>query len=159
MSVFNTEFISDILKVIVSQVSQHHVMFVGSVDSWPENLFENNNAAMIFNTEYENEPGEHWVGVYIDGNMRAGYIFDSLPVRPFPQNVLNKLGKICDKVFNVNRERYVLQDPNFPLCGLYCLTFLERYSKNEPLLLCTENRLLNDINVLEHMLPYIVSTF
>ena len=134
-------------------------MFVGSVDSWPENLFENNNAAMIFNTDYKNEPGEHWVGVYIDGNMRTGYIFDSLPVRPFPQNVLNKLGKICDKVFDVNYERYVLQDPNFPLCGLYCLTFLERYSKNEPLLLCVENRLLNDINVLEHMLPYIVSTF
>ena len=35
--------------------------------------------------------------------------------------------------------------------------FLERYSKNQPFLLCPENLLLNDVNVLKHMLPYIVS--
>ena len=157
MSVFNTEFLHKLLVMIVNEVSEPHIVFVGSVDSWPENLFKSKYATMIFNTDYENEVGEHWVAVYIDGKMKSAYIFDSLPVRPFPQNIIKKLSKICNKIYDINPQRYILQRPDFPLCGIYCLVFLERYSKNQPFLLCPENRLLNDVNVLKHMLPYIVS--
>ena len=157
MSVFDTEFLQKILTMIGKEVSEPHVEFVGAVDLWPENLLKGKYAAMIFNTDYENEVGEHWVAVYIDGKMQSAYIFDSLPVRPFPQNILKKLGKICNKIYDINPQRHILQRPDFPLCGLYCLMFLERFSKNLPFLLCSENRLLNDVNVLKHMLPYIVS--
>ena len=159
MSVFNTEFLQKTLTTIVNEVSEPHIVFVGSVDAWPENLFKGRYAAMIFNTDYENEVGEHWVAVYIDGKLQSAYIFDILPVRPFPQNILKKLGKIIIKIYDINPQRYILHRPDFPLCGVYCLTFLERYSKNQPFLLCRDNRLINDINVLKHMLPYIISSF
>ena len=135
MSVFNTEFLHKILTMIVNEVSEPHIVFVGSVDSWPENLFKSKYATMIFNTDYENEVGEHWIAVYIDGKMNLAYIFDSLPVHPFPQNIIKKLSKICDKIYDINPQRYILQRPDFPLCEIYCLVFLERYSKNQPFLL------------------------
>ena len=53
--------------MIVNEVSEPHIVFVGSVDLWPENLFQSKYATMIFNTDYENEVGEHWVASYIDG--------------------------------------------------------------------------------------------
>ena len=80
MSVFNTEFLHKILTMIVNEVLEPHIVFVGSVDSWPENLFKSKYATMIFNTDYENEAGEHWIAVYIDGKMNLAYIFDSAPI-------------------------------------------------------------------------------
>ena len=84
MSVFNTEFLRKILTMIANEVSEPHIVFVSLVDLWPENLFKSKYATMIFNTDYENKVGEHWIAVYIDGKMRSAYIFDSLPVHPFP---------------------------------------------------------------------------
>ena len=159
MAFFNTELLLKVLTTVICEVSEPYIIFVGSVESWPENLFNCKYAAMIFNTDYENEVGEHWVAVYIDGKTQSAYIFDSLPVRPFPQNILKKLGKICNKIYDINPQRYILQRPDYPLCGVYCLAFLERYSKNQPFLLYRDNRLANDVNILKHMLPYIVSTF
>ena len=112
---------------------------------------------MIFNTDYENEVGDIGSAIYIDGKMRSAYIFDSSPVHTFPKNIVKNLSKICNKIYDINPQCYILQQPDFPLCGIYCLVFLECYSKNQPFLLCPENRLLNDINILKHMLPYIVS--
>ena len=130
MAVFETELLQKILTIIVNEVSEPHIAFVGSVDSWSENLFKSKYANMIFNTDYKN--GVYIDAVYIDGNMQSSYIFDSLTVRQFPQNILKKLGKICNKIYDVNPQRYILQRPDFPLCGIYCLVFLERYSKNQP---------------------------
>ena len=75
MLVFNTEFLHKILTMIVNEVTEPHIVFVGLVDSWPENPFKSKYTIMIFNTDYENEVGEHWVAVYIDGKMKSAYIF------------------------------------------------------------------------------------
>ena len=71
---------------------------------------------MIFNTDYENEVGEHRVAVYFDGKMNSAYIFDSLPVRPFPQNIIKKLSKICDKIYNINPQHYIYYNGLIFLC-------------------------------------------
>ena len=63
--------------MIVNEVLEPHIVFVSLVDSWPENLFKSKYATMIFNTDYENEVGKHWVAIYIDGKMNSAYIFDS----------------------------------------------------------------------------------
>ena len=120
MSVFNTEFLHKILTLIVNEILEPHIAFV---DSWPKNLFQSKYAIMIFNMDCENEVDEHWVAIYIDGKMKSAYIFDSLPVRPFPQNIIKKLNKICNKIYDINPQRYMLQQPDFPLCGIYCLVF------------------------------------
>lgn len=158
MSVFNTDFLRAVLQTIAHDAKEEHFLHVGSVDSWPSHLTMGTSAAMIFNTQYHNEEGEHWIGVYVDGTAREAHLFDSLPLRPFPQDILHHLGKICVKVYEVNPQRHVLQHPLFPLCGIYCLAFLERYSKQEPLRLCPHDRLFNDIVVLDHVFPFIVKT-
>ena len=53
--------------------------------------------------------------------MKLANIFNSLPVHAFPQNILKKLSKICDKIYDINPQRYILQQPDFPLCGIYFL--------------------------------------
>ncbi len=156
--VFNTDFLHNMLKLISKDSIQQHQIHVGSVESWPINLYSRQHAVMIFNTHHSTEQGEHWVAVYVDGTAQEAFIFDSLPVRPFPQNILNKLGKICKNVINVNDNRIIFQHPGFPLCGIYCLAFLDCCLKHQPLNLCSENQLLNDVSVIQQMLPYMKNT-
>ena len=155
MTVFDTEFLHQALHKICDEAGPI-VIHVGSVDSWPADLIKGSYGAMIFNTHYQNQAGEHWVAVYIDGSTHTAYTFDSLPTRPFPHNVLVRLGEICVRVHNTNPQRFMLQHPAFPLCGVYCLAFLERATKGLPLELCSQNQLLNDVTVLENMLPYLL---
>jgi hypothetical protein len=159
LPVFNTDFLHNVLLTIVDKAALAPLAYVGAVDSWPSQLLLGSSAAMIFNTDYPNEPGEHWVAVFIHGPLRKATLFDSLPDRPFPSNVLHKLGEVCDAIVNCNPQRHQLQNRNFPLCGLYCLAFLDNCCTFSPFELCIDNQLLNDISVVEHMLPLIERTF
>jgi hypothetical protein len=153
IEMFDTGFMYTMLTAMTRDAKL--VRHVGAVDSWPINLTHSTSAAMIFNTDYPLEAGEHWVAVFIDGSKRIAYLFDSLPVRPFPQNVLHKLGKMGVSVRNTNPERFNFQHPDFPLCGLYCLAFLDHISRNKPFHLCVDNQLSNDISVVKYVLPFI----
>ena len=160
LTLFDTDFLYSVLLTISSAVKHLSlVVHVGSLDSWPLSLHKKQYAAMIFNTHFENDVGEHWVGVFIDGETQTAYIFDSLPLRPFPQNVVHKLNNICVSVQDINPHHFVLQHPAYPLCGLYCLVFLERFSKKKSFHLCPSNPTLNDITVVKHVLPFIKDTF
>lgn len=156
LSVFDTEFLQNALRNIASDVPDLSlILHVGPRGSWPLELEQGKYAAMIFNTHYQKQPGEHWIAVFVDGSTQSAYTFDSLPVRPFPQEVMHKLSKICNNVQDINPQRFLLQSPDYPLCGIYCLAFLERFAKEKPLLLCPQNQLLNDVNVLEYVLPFV----
>lgn len=155
ISVFNTDYLLNVLTTMTLKLPVQ--LHVGAVDSWPLDLERGKNAAMIFNTDYTFEAGEHWIAVFIDGEV--AYLFDSLPDRPFPQNVLLKLGQGGFTVRDTNPQRYQLQQRAFPLCGLYCLAFLNHFAKREPFQLCPNDQLSNDLSVLCHVLPFIVATF
>ena len=159
ITLFDTEFLTDLLTSIGNEVPEKElVLHVGAVKSWPLQLYRGRNAAMIFNTDYENEPGEHWVAVYINGQTKTAFCFDSMPLRPFPSEIRSNLCKICDRVLMVNRNGFVVQHPDYPLCGLYCLFFLEHYSKDFDFNLTPDNLLYNDIRVLAHMMPFVCKT-
>ena len=114
---------------------------------------------MIFNTQYETQPGQHWIAVFINGTMQEAYLFDSMPLQPFPQLIRSRLSKLATTIHNTNPDNLVLQDPTSPLCGIYCLAFLEHISKGQTLELCANNQLKNDIDILAHMWPFIAKTF
>jgi hypothetical protein len=157
---FNTEFLRNVLSTVTKQVpDQQFVQHVGSVDSWPALFQKGENAAMIFNTQYDGEPGEHWVAVFVHGN--AAFTFDSLPqsFRKFPEPILDKLNKNQLELWHTNSDNLILQHPLFPFCGLYCLAFLDHMIKGKPFELCMENTLVNDVNVVAHMWPIIGQTF
>jgi len=160
MSVLSTDFLLPVLKTVASQAPELNlIIHVGSVDSWPQLLFSGDNAAMIFNTHFQDEPGEHWIAVYIDGSKQEATLFDSMPLRPFPQLIRDKLSKLWCTIRNANPDNIVFQHPEFPLCGIYCLAFLEHVTKGMTLELCSNNPLRNDIDVLAYMWPLISKTY
>lgn len=154
---FDTDYLHTLLTSIAVDNKFSGATHVGSVDSWPTLLSRGDSAAMIFNTDYAYAPGEHWIATFIDGPTRLAYFFDSAPSRPFPQNILKKLNSLCDRVENTNPQRYILQYLN--LCGLYSISFLLHAIKNEHFQLCYNNRYLNDVDIVHHVLPYISKTF
>lgn len=155
-ALFNTDFLRKGLNII-GTLNPNMKIHVGSADSWPNHLVRGETAAMIFNTHYHNEPGEHWVGAYIDGSAQKCFIFDSMPLQDYPAIVLSKISSICNSVVNDNKDGFVLQHPSFPLCGLYCLAFLERRTNHlPPLELDPLARMQNDVKVLDFMLPYLI---
>jgi hypothetical protein len=146
LSLFNTDFIRKGLQVIAFGKEKLRI-HVGPVDSWPLHLHRGETCAMVFNTQYHNEPGEHWLGVYVDGGSHQGFIYDSMPLNDFPAIILSKLSSVCDSIENDNKDG----------CGLYCLAFHDRRSmKLPPLKLNPCTPMLNDIEILNYMLPYIV---
>ena len=157
LQTFNTNFLNNALQRIVRDCTkQSFITHVGSVESWPQsNIIHGQNAAMIFNTEYATEAGEHWLAVYIEESSQTAFLFDSLPVRPFPQQILGKLQNVCKNIINTNPENYILQNPEYPLCGIYCLAFLYCCTHNEPFFLCANNQTFNDVTVLNVVLPYL----
>jgi hypothetical protein len=159
LPLFDTDFLFNVLSTVVEQSELAPLPHVGAVDSWPSQLTRGMSAAMIFNTDNASEPGEHWVAVFIHGPLRRASIFDSLPVRPFPYEVQHKLGEVCDSVVNVNPQRLILQQPDFPFCGLFCLAFLDHACTFKTFNLCVDSQLLNDVSVAEHVLPLIEKTF
>jgi hypothetical protein len=113
---------------------------------------------MVFNTDYENEAGEHWVAVYINRQTKTGFCFDSMPLWPYPSEIRSNLCKICDRKLMVNRNGFVVHHPDYPLCGLYCLRFLEHYSKDFDFNLKPDNLLHKDIRVVTRMMPLVCKT-
>ena len=153
MEVFTTDFLHATLIKMATKMPTLPFVHVGALDSWPETIKYGDCALMIFNTEYASQRGEHWIAVYVDG--KNAFYVDSFPMRPFPQRVLVKLTKLYDKVENVNREGFILQNPLSPLCGVYCLAFLLYAGHGQTLKLCADNVLQNDVHVLDVVLPYL----
>lgn len=153
LDIFHTDFLHTILQDIVEPHKIPHVIHVGSRDSWPTQLYSGQHAAMIFNTDLATQSGQHWIAAYVDGV--DAYVFDSLPVEPFPDRVLQKLSKICKNVYNANPDAIFFQDSRFPLCGIYSLSFLKSCINKTPLKLCDNFPLANDATVLLDVYPYI----
>lgn len=90
---------------------------------------------IVFNLDDHDEPGSHWVTLYIDLNNHIIYFFDSA-AGTIPKNVKC----IIDKVKNNNYEIQFKTKTNYPLehqsrdgeCGMYSIYFLtEMISKNK----------------------------
>ena len=74
-------------------------------------------ACLIINLDRDDQPGSHWVAVYIDGDGNSEY-FDSFG-RPPEKKEIKKL-LIGDTVYNGIQ----LQSPFSSACGQYCVYFL-----------------------------------
>ena len=105
---------------------------------------------MIFNTDYHDEPGSHWVSLYLDIkgiNMGhpAIFFFDSTgddaqdEVYDFIDKVQNQGKEIGIKIKPyINKKSHQLNDTE---CGIYCLHFI-----TSMLLKKNFNKYINNIN-------------
>lgn len=77
------------------------------------------NALYVFNTDPSNEPGEHWVVVFFDDNLRAEY-FDSFGLHPIVKTFLRFLTRnSASWRCNVATVQHPLSDA----CGYHCVYY------------------------------------
>ena len=74
----------------------------------------------VINTDASDEPGEHWVAIYLDGMGRGEY-FDSFGLPPLHDDFLTFLTRQCTSWSYAN---FTLQDFESTKCGEYCIHFL-----------------------------------
>jgi len=100
------------------------------------------NIGIIFNTDESDEPGKHWISMYIDtmgknlNNQPGIYFFDSFGSNPMKEikELIKKLqdqGKKKNIEFIVANNDKSFQNNSFS-CGFYCMHFMEHMIRGLP---------------------------
>lgn len=77
-------------------------------------------AAFVVNLSQHDEPGTHWVSIYIDEYDRAFY-FDSFGLKPANFHILAFLKQHSKRVnFNENQLQHITSNK----CGRFCCVFI-----------------------------------
>ena len=90
-------------------------------DLLPKSLEKN--CGIVINTDTSQEPGEHWVAIYMH-NTNAEY-FDSFGLPPLHKEIINFLDKISPNGWSYNTICF--QSLHSQTCGNYCVLFLTNY--------------------------------
>ncbi len=83
------------------------------------NIRMTDNTGIIINTDKYEDPGEHWVSIYLNG--KAIY-FDSFGMAPRHDEIIEFLYRISPDGWYYNRK--VVQSIWEDTCGLHCMNFL-----------------------------------
>lgn len=95
-----------------------------------------NKIGVIFNLDKHTEPGSHWVALFIDGEKKKIYYFDSygdeIPdeIKDFSSDVSRqseKFGEKYEEIISKNRHQYGNSE-----CGMYSLFFIVQLLKGTP---------------------------
>ena len=83
-----------------------------TIDTYP--------AAFVCNTHNGDQPGEHWIVMYVNAEQRGDY-FDPYGIEPQHVEFTNFMNKHCTEWSSNDRT---LQSPISTVCGQYCVAFL-----------------------------------
>ena len=75
-------------------------------------------SAFVCNTQNSDQPGEHWVAMYVD---EIGDYFDPNGQKPQQSEFTNFINEHCSQWSPNDR---LLQSPISTVCGQYCVAFL-----------------------------------
>lgn len=82
-------------------------------------------AALVFNCDRKNQPGSHWVAVYVDATGH-GTFFDSYGFPPIVEEHRRRIRENCS-FYEWNTRQ--LQGETSTTCGHFCLVFLHHMSR------------------------------
>ena len=77
-------------------------------------------AAFVCNTDDGDEPGEHWIALYLDADGRGGY-FCSYGLPPRHAAFRTFMNEHCSEW---TRNSKILQSPLSNVCGQYCIAYV-----------------------------------
>lgn len=105
---------------IRNELSMFKNVFIVPRDCLPS--IEKYPAGIVLNTDGKNEPGEHWVSIFIglDGNP---IYFDSFGLPPLHLDIISYLDRIATSFWTYNK--LTLQHAESKACGMYCIQFLK----------------------------------
>ncbi|RWS21522.1 hypothetical protein B4U80_06898, partial [Leptotrombidium deliense] len=79
-------------------------------------------ASFIVNTDSSNEPGEHWVAIYLTKNNKAEY-FDSFGLPPLHRDLTEFIHEHAKN--GVKYNNICIQHPLSTTCGKFCLKYVQ----------------------------------
>ena len=116
--------------------------------------------AFVCNTDDGDEPGEHWIALYLSSDGRGEY-FCSYGLPPLHAAFSAFLNKHCSE-WTHNSKR--LQSPLSNVCGQYCVTYIMFRCNGSPMrtfvnafrtdLVANDCRVFDWINLLKKGIPY-----
>ena len=75
-------------------------------------------SAFVCNTHDSDQPGEHWIAMYVDGCLDY---FDPYGLEPEHTEFTTFMNKHCSEWSSNDR---IYQSPIYTVCGQYCVAFL-----------------------------------
>ena len=105
--------------------------------------------AIVCNTHDADQPGEHWIAMYVDTKRRGDY-FDPYGMEPQYIEFKNFMNEHCSEWVPNDRT---LQSPMSTVCGQYCVAFVllrcRNVSMHEFTRLFTTDLVANDCRVFD----------
>lgn len=107
---------------------------------WNRNITK---IGMVFNHDYSNMSGSHWVALYIDLKQGSIYYFDSYGIKPKKEifeyiekvkSFINTKGIKPEFIYNMVRHQFKGSE-----CGVYSINFILRLLQGESFEKITEN--------------------
>ena len=97
--------------------------------------------AIVCNTHDADQPGEHWIAMYVD-TKRHGDYFDPYGRQPQHIEFTNFMNEHCSEWVPNDRT---LQSPLSTVCGQYCIAFLLFRCRNVPMHVFTRRLFTTDL--------------
>jgi Ulp1 family protease len=86
---------------------------------------------VVFNLDKHNQPGSHWVAMFMSWNSGQCCYWDSYGMRPNPEvvklmNRLQEQARQLEKevIIKINKKRHQYKNTE---CGVYCIYFLTSF--------------------------------
>ena len=113
-------------------------------DNLPDHLPPRRPLMLVANTDKHDQPGRHWISIYIGDDGESTEYFDSMGLSP-PMNFEIFLNKFSNSwIYNDCKIQSVLSH----FCGHYCIMFCilknSMYSMLEIISCFTDDTMLND---------------
>lgn len=151
----NTRQITTILKDICPEI----FLGVYAADALPNKLPKRRPLLLVVNTDTSDQPGQHWVSMFIDKQDKGEY-FDPVGMQPLP--IFDKfLTKFCSTYVYNNSQ---LQSSISYVCGHYAIVYAVikckyMYSLQHIIDVFTTDTYLNDMiaHSLFHVVEYLIN--
>ena len=106
---------------------------------------------IIFNTDYHNEDGAHWISMFIDINDKDPYIFyfdstgDKIPdeIEKLQNKIINQ-GKKLNIDFKIENTTKIKHQKTNTECGVYCLYLIINLLEGKKTIDDFKNKIISD---------------
>lgn len=99
--------------------------FVVARDELPDSKITRK-TGFVINTDSAQEPGEHWVAIYLDGNRCVEY-FDPFGLAPLHPDFISFISNQCSSWYY---SSFTIQDFDSSKCGEYWVNYLRSRFNN-----------------------------